>query len=765
MFSDSPILNDFVYPIPYCQSETNINSILNIFHRYNCQQIAVSQQNGKWGIIDSVDLLSLISEVHLTQKLVTPSRFRSSMPQQTFGLNSQGLNSIVKPAVVYKSDMKLDEFLSCLPKDSLSNDYEKYLLVDGLGELQGKLDKNKMLEYLALEYRPNQANPSELLAKSNYCLDLLDSIPLPLKIETASGEDLYFNTCWQEITIGDRHIPQPQLQPERAISCWWIEQKQAKRPNQGNFGKDRSTQEVKKYSKGNRLSKAIPSSSIDLPLASSMLSSFFASESIKKGADSTAREKISTELDLKIDNNSVNEKQKNQSLKSTQAQLKIQQIGNWYHIKIPLADNNKEYQLVLAIEATSLPSLPKSIANKLLATLSHELKSPLTGIVGLSNLLEARKLGSLNQRQARYVELIHSSGKKMMGIVNDLTKLTTLTEGSSVESESIDLEVLCRQVYQQLLAPLQTLDTSELEISDRDEQHPDLKKQDSHLLGQLELDIEPSSKIAIACKSHLSCILFHLMIEAIEFAKSPERLKIKIGNLSGSTAITISSTLTTKPSSSEPNSNISSSLRLAIVEYLIGFVQGNLKSDRSFDSCQFTLLLPTIQSSQISSQSATASTTKVETAKRNLTILYLYPETEAIGDPTGNHKSLSFDLESWQNGNKHSSNYRYRIIEADGVAQAHTLARIWQLDIIVLEGHQLANPLQYLQLLQTSEYLSAVPLITLDNKTTQAANQIKGLSVYPCLLPVEHRRVEDLMQVIQIAAEDFERSRINEMTV
>ena len=57
MFSNSPILSDFIDPIPYCHSEIGLNSILDIFYRWNCQQIAIFQKDGEWGLIDSVDLL------------------------------------------------------------------------------------------------------------------------------------------------------------------------------------------------------------------------------------------------------------------------------------------------------------------------------------------------------------------------------------------------------------------------------------------------------------------------------------------------------------------------------------------------------------------------------------------------------------------------------------------------------------------------------------------------------------------------------------
>ena len=116
--------------------------------------------------------------------------------------------------------------------------------------------------------------------------------------------------------------------------------------------------------------------------------------------------------------------------------------------------------------------------------------------------------------------------------------------------------------------------------------------------------------------------------------------------------------------------------------------------------------------------------------------------------PTALLPGLEFNFKHWAEQewfNKH------RIIEADGLLQAHTLARIWELDVIVLEGHKIADPKEYLRSLQNSEYLSSLPIVTLDTKTTEAANQIAGLNVYPCLLPAKCRSFKDLMQVIQIA--------------
>jgi hypothetical protein len=52
--------------------------------------------------------------------------------------------------------------------------------------------------------------------------------------------------------------------------------------------------------------------------------------------------------------------------------------------------------------------------------LGHELKSPLTAIVGLSSLLKEAKPEQLEQKYVRYADLIYRSGRRLMEIVNEL---------------------------------------------------------------------------------------------------------------------------------------------------------------------------------------------------------------------------------------------------------------------------------------------------------------------------------------------------------
>jgi hypothetical protein len=125
---------------------------------------------------------------------------------------------------------------------------------------------------------------------------------------------------------------------------------------------------------------------------------------------------------------------------------------------------------------------------------------------------------------------------------------------------------------------------------------------------------------------------------------------------------------------------------------------------------------------------------------RNWTILRLYPEED--GDIRDD-----FDMAL----NHFLSGLHHRILEADCLEQAEILARVWNIDAIVLNGTHSSDPVAYLRSFSRSDYLCRLPLIALDPKMTEAAKTIPTLIVYPYLLPIEEQYLNDVLQVIEIA--------------
>jgi signal transduction histidine kinase len=186
-------------------------------------------------------------------------------------------------------------------------------------------------------------------------------------------------------------------------------------------------------------------------------------------------------------------------------------------------------QAVIAIQNARLvgeirqKSAELEVANKhksaFLASMSHELRTPLNAIIGFSEVLLARLFGELNDKQDDYLKDIHSSGKHLLNLINDVLDL------SKVEAGRMDLE-LSRFDLRSALSDAMTL------IRERAMKH-------GIALG---LDVEPTLGEIDADERKFKQILLNLLSNAVKFTPDGGRVDVVASRVDGAVQISVRDT-------------------------------------------------------------------------------------------------------------------------------------------------------------------------------------------------------------------------------
>lgn len=83
----------------------------------------------------------------------------------------------------------------------------------------------------------------------------------------------------------------------------------------------------------------------------------------------------------------------------------------------------------------------ESLKTEFLQTISHELRSPLTPILGYLELMRDGDMGELTTKQKEVVEEMHLCGKNMQMVVDELLEVASIQAGKlSLEFEDVDLQ-------------------------------------------------------------------------------------------------------------------------------------------------------------------------------------------------------------------------------------------------------------------------------------------------------------------------------------
>jgi PAS domain S-box-containing protein len=139
--------------------------------------------------------------------------------------------------------------------------------------------------------------------------------------------------------------------------------------------------------------------------------------------------------------------------------------------------------------------------DEFLAGMSHELRNPLTSILGLAEALQMDVYGTLSEKQRSSLGIIHQSGRHLLALINDVLDL------AKVEAGKLELELAPVSVAGVCQASLYLL---------QGQAH---KKQ-----IKVALNIDPAALLLWADERRLKQILVNLLSNAIKF--TPEKGQI-----------------------------------------------------------------------------------------------------------------------------------------------------------------------------------------------------------------------------------------------
>ena len=69
------------------------------------------------------------------------------------------------------------------------------------------------------------------------------------------------------------------------------------------------------------------------------------------------------------------------------------------------------------------------LKGRFIANISHELRTPLNSILGFSDVLIEKTFGPLTDNQERYIKNIHSAGKHLLELINNVLDIAKIEAG------------------------------------------------------------------------------------------------------------------------------------------------------------------------------------------------------------------------------------------------------------------------------------------------------------------------------------------------
>ncbi|MGB6295030.1 MAG: ATP-binding protein [Rivularia sp. (in: cyanobacteria)] len=528
-------LYEFVSRVPICDETTPLIEVLSFFEQkqHSGQLIVLNEQQVPCCLLDATNLLEFF--IYGKQdELGNTHKFDWNRPISCLDAK------FIQPIQILSSSLSLEQFGSKLRTQKLPASSHNWVLVDEYGKFLGLLDSCKLLGRLASsqcqnnvvavasgnrETESQQVNnltsalTRNLIAKTHsdghevisyasaknkiyssrnrnnsqssykYAAQILKGLPWALMLETDTKEVVSRNQLWYE-QLGE-------LKDPLGFKELW------ENTIEGNSRQADVEPELNHSKSGSTLNRCF----IDSEPGSCVC--------VVEMQDGEERVWRFTKIPVDISDIEFGE-------------LKNEEIPENGQLWLVLATDITEQQQLtqeLAAKNADLIQLNR-LKDEFLACISHELKTPLTAVLGLSRLLSDQQLGKLNDRQARYANLIHQSGRHLMSVVNDILDLTRMETGQmTLTPTKVNIKNVCDRALNEAKAI--HVQTNKATAAELDEDY------------QFVLDIESGLEEIVADELRLRQMLIHLLSNAFKFSSSGDSIGLQINSWEGWIAFTV----------------------------------------------------------------------------------------------------------------------------------------------------------------------------------------------------------------------------------
>ena len=134
-----------------------------------------------------------------------------------------------------------------------------------------------------------------------------------------------------------------------------------------------------------------------------------------------------------------------EAMASGHSEVRVQRLGRIYQFDISRIQSGPDTlgAVLLAFDITQQETAEQS-RREFTANVSHELKTPLQGIIGSAELIEN---GLVKQEDLpRFVGHIRREAQRLVALIGDIIRLSQLDEGDPLPWERVDVSALCRDI-------------------------------------------------------------------------------------------------------------------------------------------------------------------------------------------------------------------------------------------------------------------------------------------------------------------------------